>query len=335
MEVRSFLLNTTPNPELGQGVTDPQQLLLLYGQVGREVLPNPGDAEARAELASTYYAELSAADYERYRSVLTRSSSMKKYAASRAVPPSAAILKKVASATKLFDEVNVLSHPETGEAMLVGITSGDALRYFKIVQWGDSLTTIEMLRRKKPREKRRNLKKTFGRPHGTPYLILVALAAAGIAWTLFTLAVVGWWAFLGLLVALLVLSIRYAFKTERRTAASGELVMVISGINIVAALIAGGVHLNDLNTQESTREVLICKADHDSLEISPKWYVLTDQGKIMLDPGFYEGKFHSEASEELANSLVGKWATVRVHGGQGPAEVYMNQAENTRPGSCG
>ncbi len=65
--------------------------------------------------------------------------------------PVIAEIERAKQAPRLFDRIEIWSRRD--DPMAVGIITGEALRYFSIVRWGDALLTLEQVKKRLLAEK--------------------------------------------------------------------------------------------------------------------------------------------------------------------------------------
>lgn len=337
MEVKNYVTENM-QASLGNivGVADPT----LYINSARPFGDDPDGWLFRATAAATCCTELSADDY----AVLQEYFSVRQTPreSSSSMPAGVVANYKTARDFGLFDEFVLLSHPTTHEALLVGIVRGDdkkAYRVFMIGQWGKRITTIKKLRSWRYRASRQAAElwkesgPFSGQSHGAVYVGIVLLVAIAGPWTLFALTSVGWWVFVALLVVAFVLVIWHL--GESGTEAAENLLTGAAIVNLITAVAIGLAHLTDLNTENRTREVLVCRVSEGVTPLGEHlhWKLHTPEEVLVADPGTYEGTYYESPSKELVDKFVGKWVGVTMHGYIG--ESYVTELSVIRAGLCG
>jgi hypothetical protein len=346
-------VDALPSDELELSITDPEEQERLYREAGLTRLANSIGPIQKAVVAERRYEALSGDDSRLYRSYLSRVIQPQDCTIP---PPNTAVTVLIAARrSNLFSDIIVLSHPETGESLLLGaITSDIGTRYFKIAQWGEKLTSIEELRKQQrfSRAVGRVLKQVsewrpqwqFNLPqpklNDTVRYGLMTLVAAALCWGLF-LILGWWWVFAPALVV--AMTVCYG-HTEDKTH-GGDTARVIVGWIVAANLIAGlpvlgPIHLNNWMTGDHTEDVLVCSTyslapeDTHNPDGPRDWRINTDHGTLTLDPGYYDGVYFEHSSEKAANSLLGNVVRVTYHGHLSGRAPFVTEAHTLREGNC-
>lgn len=337
MEVKNYVTENM-QASLGDivGVADPA----LYVNGARPFGDDPDGWLFRATAAAACCTELSADDFAVLRQYFSVQETPRE--SSSSMPADVVANYKTARDFGLFEEFVLLSHPTTHEALLVGIVRSEdkkAYRVFMIGQWGKRITTIKKLRSWRYRASRqvaelwRESGPFSGQIHGAVYVGIVLLVAIAGPWALFALTSLGWWVFVVTLVVAFVLVGWHL--GEGGTKAAEYLLNGAAVVNAIAAVVVGLVHLHDLNTENRTQEVLVCRV---SEAVTPTgehlhWRLHTPEEVLATDPGTYEGTYYESPRRELVDKFVGKWVKVTAHGYIG--ESYVTELHSVRTGSCG
>lgn len=368
MEVqgKSFVIDpdAVPDADVELGVTDPDEQDKYYREAGLDAIVQNLRPIQLAETAARAYQEIPAADYQLYSGYMSNRVGL----AECIVPPPAAAVSILVSArrAKLFDNIEVLSNPDNGESLLVGlIRFGQNVRRFGLYQWSTTkLTTIEQLRKQQrfSRAIGRALKSILewrpnihldlkprrkGQPHKwlqvIMFSLLIAAAAVSCWYVLYKWDTA--WGMLGAMVTLalacwfLVPEIRNNDVEDIVEKASIGIVV----LNLIAGIVMGFVHWSVWNTTPRTEDVLVCRAFATHIgsddQAYTDWRVATNTGNKTVEPGFYDGVYYSGSSEKAARSLVGKWVHITEHGHIGASgnPPYITAATTLRDGNgtCG
>jgi len=344
MEVQceTFVLDSRALPTVESliNASDPDRLEQLYREAGLDLLATNVNPLRRAAAAERTYTALSDSDYQTYAGYMSTRSTLE---SCTITPPDQALVVLIAARkAELFDDLLILSHPVTGESLLVGeIRSGITTRYFKIAHWGYTLTSIATIRKEQRRRNRRKPSLTLptfdnlrrpGSQRGSVYFGIITILAGIPAWIL--LMPISWWLFMISQIGVMILCGAYVANRTRFGSRRRWTVGWIIAIHMVLAIIAGIVRVDTWYTTDRTKEVLVCDTEST---LYGDWRIETSEGEMGLDPGFYNGVYHEESSEALAQSMVGYWVKLTIHGyslGDGSGGPYVTEATTLRPGSC-
>lgn len=309
---------------------DPSMQQDLYRQAGLRLLAENVQASNQFEVARRNYEELLPGEYDRYRAYLTKVSRPEDHA----TPPPAMAVAALARARQsaIFTDFQVLSHPKTGEALLIGtLRSPLGTIRCKISHWGEHLTSLEELNKGRHRFKMwvKKARRLIGwRPQseggsGILYFGILTMIALGTCWAL--LPVTGWWLFMVLTAVASVFCVAYVDSRTDEGDPARYVVGSLVVISVVLGLITGIVRLIGSETRAHVDDVLVCKVYDDSS-------IRTSEGQMYLDPGFYDGTYYPANSLQAGKSLQGKWVRVTWHG---LGRQYVTKADVLRDGNCG
>jgi hypothetical protein len=170
-----FAINYTSAPGVDDyvAISDPDMLAELIKKSGLASIDGNADAHRRIAVARREFMALPDSEYQLYAAYLTRSVQHDKCTVT---PPDEALLLLAGiNQSELFDQIIIMSHPVTGESLMVGaIDPGSGYVWFKLAQWGDKkLTTADDLREVERKKRRfRNQPEHYG----VVTLVLIAVA---------------------------------------------------------------------------------------------------------------------------------------------------------------
>lgn len=345
LRCETFVMNPEMLPSVSDLIreSDPEQVASLYLEAGLVALADNAEPLKRATGAAQSYQGITPHDYGLYAGYL---SDVAVLAACAAPPPQEALsVLAAAQKARLFDDIMVLSHPDSGESLVVGcVAIGHATRYFKIAHWGYDLVKLEDLHMRRSQQILETLKRRFRarRPRsprwgrrGPVYFGIVTLLAALPCWL--SLIWVSWWVFMPVLAVAMILGGVHVKRNSRYDSAERLTVGWLIFANAVAAIATGGVILNHAATANRTEEVLVCSIRENTL--SENWLIDTSAGPRELEAGFYNGTYYSSGAEAVAKQFKGSWVKLTVHGigngGSGFGGPYVTGGRTLRPGACG
>jgi len=293
----TFVLSSEmlPSVDILLKAADPEQLGLIYREAGLQFLAANIEPLRRATTAAHNYQELPAEDYQLYSDFLTRAIEPEDCVVS---PPDDALVVLVAARqAKLFDNIVILAHPTSGECLLLGsVKIGHIVRYFKFAHWGYDLTSIEQLRKRRPRF----IRWPRWRRRGPIHFGIVTILAAILCWLF--LRPINWLLFVVVLAGIMTLCGWYVAKYSDDKIARRTVGWLIAA-NTVAALVVGGVYMAGTRTEE----VLICGEPHRAgFWWKREWVIETSEGSRTLDGGYYNGYYYSAGDEDLRTLLKGQ-----------------------------
>lgn len=328
----TFVLSTEalPSVEALLQASDPQQLEEVYRAAGLDMQADNAGPIGRAHVAAKNYEEMPTEVYKLYANFLTQVVKLKNCLIP--LPEEALSVLVVARGANLFDNFRVLTHPTSGECLLLGwIQVSGTVRYFKIAHWGYVLTTIKQLRRRQRFSRMVGLRL---RCPSSVYFGAVTILAASPCWLL--LLPISWWLFAAVLAGVMTFCGYYVAKRSSYNSAQRWTVGWLIAANAVAALVMGIIHINHWATTDRTEEVLVCGV-HEARWGGDEWIIETSAGMRTLEGGFYNGTYYPTGNESVARSLIGKWVKITEHGyGSGDSDSpYVTEAKTLRTGSCG
>ncbi|HSX33181.1 MAG TPA: hypothetical protein VLF91_02480 [Candidatus Saccharimonadales bacterium] len=347
MQVKSFTRDAIPDLDDELRVSDPATQELALRESG--MIKQADKHSARLQLAEIgrRYEPISESDWPFWASYFTEEVSIEDYDSDNEVPAEVTATLLGMLQTNVFTQLVVRTVPDTGEALLLGVyDSKVGTRRFLIKQWGEHLTTIEELR------KRRRFWRMIGRgvrkvvtwrpwgqtklrhPHSWFYYAVVTLLlAAGSA---FTLLLGSWWLFLLAFVVAMVLAVTYVVVKEddNNDNPAPWVVLIMAVVMLIGTFIFGGFWFDHWNTKDYTDRVLVCGVHQVYQGENDVWAIETDKGDKTLDPGYYNGVYYADSSQDAGKSLLGKQVDITWHGHIDMAGPYVTKATTVGPGNC-
>lgn len=297
---KSFILDPDLVPSTDDVIQanndNPAELEQLYREAGFTTAARNAAPLHKARVAGTKFEELPTADYQLFAGYLSRAQRPE----DSTTPPPREALPDFVKARKsgFLDSMTVLTRPETGESLLLGVVNiGTENRYFKVGQWtldGKPPTTLDYLRKQKKvsraiaralqsllnwrpaiklnLQKPQQSGKPFKQRHPFVWFGGVTALCAGFAWAMF-LVFDSWWAMAPAMVFLMICCGTYVDKKLTRSARDypyrrpcyderEKLAKILVGwmiaLNIVGLIPSGILHLIHYETNSYTEKVLVC-----------------------------------------------------------------------------
>ena len=339
MQWETFTLKSVELEDLRKA-TDSALLEEAWQAAGMTALVKNAEPLRRAQAAAQDYVEMPAEDYALYREALPVTVKIDKLT----VPPPedvVALLIGVKS-SRAFSHVAVLADLGASESLLMGyVKIGEDTRYFKIAHWGYHLTSIEELRRRRRFGKAVGRgfwrvirwRPRLGRSRPAPYVLTTAIAA-GACWLL---EPISWWLFSSVMILAMSFCGYLAMRLQSRsTEFQRWMVGALIAGEAVGVAISGGFHIHKWETADRTEKVMVC-GKHNQ-KVGDEWVIETTHGTRNLEAGFYNGAYYPKPGKVLAQSLVGNWVQLTIHGhssGGTDDGPYVTKVQTLGPGRCG
>ncbi len=336
VQSRTFGLSVEAIPDVDNLIEndDPEKLQKALERAGLTRLAEQAGPIQKAERAALANVELTSADWERYRALLTELARPETYSGA-VPPPEVRVALQLAREAKLFDTIQMLSGQDNTETLVVGVVEGARPRYFLIAQWGTRLTSVEDLHaRHDLRSARSSARRWVGLDGGTNQVALEAMVIV-LGAVLLPLNLISWWLYMPILVAVMARSgFVVARNTSRWSSRRFNCGMLIA-VQLALGIGIGGVKLHTWNTKPRTIEVTVCGVG-DRRDI-----ITTSRGNFSLEAGQYNGTYYPAITDTLATSFVGHAMLVTIHGHNldgyhdGTSGPYVTAATTIGVRQCG